>query len=322
MPTRLSIGTGGFAVWHSDDLGETWARPYAEDGIYPEARVRALVNDIREPSTMWAGTDLGVFRRREQDGRWQAMNMPPAGQCIWSLAQSPHNAEVFLAGTQYPAALFISEDDCRSWRQLQTNFAERCMFVGWPRVTQLLFDPNDTNTIYAGVEIDGIYRSDDRGRHWKKVTAGMVSEDLHCLIATGPRRDVLIATTNRGLHRSGDRGEQWEHVPIDTPSPYMRTVMEKPDGSGELLLCNGNGPPGSTGWLLRSADLGNTWSRVALPGPLNSTPWCFAMSAQTPSLMFLCSNLGQVFRSDNSGCNWAQLKREFGEIRCASLVSF
>ncbi len=42
MDTRLCVGTCGMSVWFSDDLGESWTRPYSESGLYLEARVWAL----------------------------------------------------------------------------------------------------------------------------------------------------------------------------------------------------------------------------------------------------------------------------------------
>ena len=52
-----------------------------------------------------------------------------------------------------------------------------------------------------------------------------------------------------------------------------------------------------------------------LPGALNSTPWTIATHAADPSLMFVCSNLGQIFRSTDGGLSWTRLAREFGEVR-------
>ena len=87
-----------------------------------------------------------------------------------------------------------------------------------------------------------------------------------------------------------------------------------PDGR-TLYLTNGNGPPGSTGRLLRSEDAGHHWHEITLPGMLNSTIWCVAMHPADPQLLFTCTNLGQVFRSTDGGTNWTRLPREFGEIR-------
>ncbi|MCZ6844254.1 MAG: hypothetical protein O7G32_15670 [SAR324 cluster bacterium] len=82
-----------------------------------------------------------------------------------------------------------------------------------------------------------------------------------------------------------------------------------------LFLSNGNGPPGSTGRLLRSEDGGRHWEDAGLPGELNSTPWWVAVHPADAMLIFTVTNLGQLFRSQDGGESWVKLQREFGEVR-------
>ena len=77
----------------------------------------------------------------------------------------------------------------------------------------------------------------------------------------------------------------------------------------------GNGPPGSSGRLLRSHDAGATWANVPLPGEINSTVWCLAQHLSDPQLLFCATNLGQLFRSTDGGNRWERMDHEFGELR-------
>ncbi len=236
------------------------------------------------------------------------------GRCIWSLAQAPDDPGRMLAGT-HPAGLYRSDDGGASWRQLEVGFAEQCVFIGNPRVTQILFDPWAPETVWVGVEIDGVWRSTDGGESWRRVTEGLVSDDNHGLavIANGGR--TLLATTNKGLHTSDDGGDSWRFQELDSPWQYTHAIVPRADGAGTVFLANGNGPPGSTGRLLRSRDHGASWEDAGLPGALNSTPWCVATNAADPDLVFVCTNLGQLFRSTDGGESWTRLEREFGEVR-------
>ena len=73
--------------------------------------------------------------------------------------------------------------------------------------------------------------------------------------------------------------------------------------------------PGCTGRLVGSGDYGGTWKDRNLPGELNSTTWTVATHPFDPKLIFVCSNLGQIFRSTDGGESWVKLPREFGEVR-------
>jgi photosystem II stability/assembly factor-like uncharacterized protein len=313
MTPRLCVGTAGLSVWFSDDLGESWDRPYSESGLYLEARVWALSWHPSDPNTVFAGTDSGVYRWDGAAKTWTHLPSPMDALSIWSLEQAPHDGDLMLAGTQ-PAALYRSRDRGLSWEKLPAAFPDECMFVHKPRVTQILFDPLEKDTVWAGVEIGGVWRSTDGGDSWSPRNDGLISEDIHGLAVVGRGGRKLFATTNKGLHVSTDDGATWRQQVLDSPWQYTRAILP---ANGAVFLANGNGPPGSTGRLLRSADDGESWRDVGLPGALNSTPWCIATNPADRDLMFVLTNLGQMFRSTDGGATWTKLDREFGEVRAA-----
>jgi len=314
MDFGLYVGTVGTSVWSSEDLGRTWERPI-DAGLYLECRVFSLTSQPDNGSSVLAGTDQGVYRWHAAEKRWEHLPSALDELPIWSLVQSPHDRNVLLAGTR-PAALYRSEDAGRSWTRLAVPFATQCRAVERPRVTQIIFDPNDPLAVWAGVEIDGVYRSTDGGKTWAKRTEGLISDDIHGLAVVRENgRRKLFATTNKGLHVSLDGGDTWQFRQLDSQWQYTRAIVERADNSGTLFLSNGNGPPGSTGRLLRSKDYGETWADARLPGDLNSTLWCVAVHPLDPKLIFACTNYGQLYLSEDGGDSWTKLKREFGEIR-------
>jgi photosystem II stability/assembly factor-like uncharacterized protein len=313
---HVYAGTAGHSAWFSDDLGLSWVHPNSHSGMYLEARVWALSSHPAQPATLHAGTDEGVFRWNETTARWEHI-CPTLGD-VWAIAHDPQDPNTLFAGTR-PAALHRSRDGGKSWSELAVpgiaQFSE--VNMGPTRVTQLLFDPFVPDTLWATVEIGGIYRSDDRGNTWRLLTNGLISGDVHGIAVARTPGGVarVLATTNRGLHVSEDQGETWRFVEVDSPWQYGRGIVTRPDDPATVFLATGNGPPGNDGCLLRSRDGGASWQRLALPGEVNSTVWCIAVHPSNPALMFVCTNLGQVFRSSDGGDSWQRLPHEFGEIR-------
>lgn len=315
-PIHVYAGTAGHSAWFSDDAGETWVHPNSHSGMYLEARVWGFAMHPRLPHALYAATDHGAFRWDETTARWTALPSPM--QDVWQIAVDPADPRHLIAGTR-PAAFWWSGDAGATWTQADTpgmrTFSE--INMGPTRTTQIVFDPVDPRTVWAVVEIGGVFRSRDRGRTWTLLEAGLVSSDMHGL-AIVPRPDgtkLLLATTNRGLHRSIDEGEHWTLQPLDSPWQYTRAVVPRADTPRVIFLTNGNGPPGNTGRLLVSTDWGDTWTERRLPGELNSTPWCVATHPSDPLLVFCCTNLGQLFRSTDGGETWTRLPHEFGEVR-------
>lgn len=313
---EVYAGTAGHSAWFSADLGQTWVHPNSHSGMYLEARVWAFSTHPADADRLYAGSDMGLFRWDEGRTRWTPLASPMAD--VWAVAQSPADPRLLVAGTR-PAGLYRSTDAGESWQALSVPGVAQFSQVnqGATRVTQILFDPVDAGTLWATIEIGGIFRSRDGGQTWSSQVAGLVSTDVHgiAIVRDAAGRKTLFATTNMGLHRSTDDGESWVFRPLDSPWQYTRAIVPRCDSAAVLFLTNGNGPPGNTGRLLRSMDHGESWQELPLPGPLNSTPWCVATHPHDPMLVFMATNLGQLFRSSDGGDSWERLPHEFGELR-------
>jgi photosystem II stability/assembly factor-like uncharacterized protein len=187
------------------------------------------------------------------------------------------------------------------------------------RVTTLVADAQEPDTLWAGVEIDGLFRSRDAGRTWEAVGQGLSSRDIHALATIrgkgGGQR--LLAATNNDMNLSTDGGATWQPLQVGKSLPwsYCRALAQ-PCGRPEvILLGNGDGPPGSAGLVARSTDGGSTWHATRMPRRANSTIWNFAVHPADPDLVYASSVSGEVYRSSDGGESWEKLAREFGEIR-------
>ncbi|MGB9369125.1 MAG: hypothetical protein WCE79_24235 [Xanthobacteraceae bacterium] len=319
MTPRLYIGTAGLSVWYSDDLGETLHRFWGTSGMYSETRVWALASHPERPDELLAGTDSGIYRLDIASGKWTHLPSPMDDLCIWSVARSPHDPDLILAGTR-PPAIFRSADGAKTWERVKAPLPETCPAVLKPRVTRILFDPDDPDLVFAGLEIGGVWRSTDGGRTFESASAGLVSDDIHDVAVVRNGSRLLYATTNMGLHVSNDDGRSWQVKPLDSASQYTRGVTPRADRNGFMLLCNGDGPPGSWGKLMRSRDHGAHWEDARLPGKLESSAWCVATNAADPKLIFATTALGQYFRSQDGGESWTALPRRLTETRALAWV--
>ena len=313
---HVYVGTAGHSVWFSEDEGEQFVHPNSHSGMYLEARVWSLSSHSLRSDVIFAGTDMGLYFWSERSARWTHIVSPMSD--VWALAQHPKNANILLAGTR-PGDFYRSDDGGHNWNYVpvvgMTHFSE--VNMGPTRVTQILFDPRNPNDVWASVEIGGIYHSQDAGKTWQLRDNGLVSKDVHGVAVATKKGGsaVLLATTNKGLHKSLDEGHTWSLVELRSPWQYTRAVLVHPNDSSTIYLTNGNGPPGNDGKFFKSTDYGETWRVIELPGELNSTPWCIAMHPSNSNLLFVSTNLGQLFKSQDAGESFIRLGHEFGEIR-------
>src|SRR6266849_282133 len=205
-PHRLYVGTIGEGLFRSLDGGETFVR--ACEGMFVECHVRALAVHPKDPRTRFLGSEEGLYRTDDGADHWSRVESPLNGLPIWSilLAQSPVANDpgsdvVLLVGT-CPSRLFRSEDGGKTWTEPPARIVRECPRIMHTRVTCLIADALEPETLWAGVEVDGFFRSRDLGRTWEAVGQGLSSRDIHALAfaRAGNGRWNMLAATNNDLN--------------------------------------------------------------------------------------------------------------------------
>ncbi len=320
MQPILYAGTIGQSVWRSKDSGETWER--ASNGIFPEADVRALAVNPNQPEMLYAGTENGVFRTENSADEWHPLPSPMDGREVWALAVDNSSPETLYAGT-CPSAFYKSTDAGTSWKQLNVELAQECEGLPIiPRVTTFVVDAEDSQTLYAGIEIDGMRLSTDGGETWEERSEGLSSLDIHGLCVVPGHPKTIIAATNNDVCVTNNMGLQWTPLNVGAhyPWPYCRAAFYLNSDAGRVFIGAGNGPPGDEGGIFSTRDNGKTWTRADIGGVANSTIWCFAHNAQVKDFLIACSVSGQLYRSTDAGDSWMKLGHEFGEVRALAVA--
>lgn len=321
MTARPTIyaGTIGQSVWRSNDGGEHWER--SSQGMFLEADIRAIAISPEDSAVLYAGTEGGLYRTQDGGDSWTLIESPMDDLEIWALAIDPTDPDTIFAGT-CPSALYLTKDGGNSWQELDVELAEECVGVPiTPRVTSILIDPEDSQTVYAGIEIDGMRISRDGGETWEEGSEGLSSLDIHGLAVVPGSPKTLVASTNNDVCVTTDM-RNWTPLEVGNhyPWPYCRGIVHLSNGDSRIWVGAGNGPPGDQGGLFHSGDLGETWERADLGGVANSTIWAVSHNPAMPDWIVAYSVAGELYRSTDRGQTWTKLAREFGEVRAVALA--
>ena len=126
---------------------------------------------------------------------------------ILRIAQDPHDPDFIVCGTR-PAEIFISQDNgvqAGSARySIQPLSVGSSIRHGSPLSISIRAN---CDTIWITIEIDGVFRSVDRGCNWQRLVNGLHDNDTHDLVFLdqGEQR-IILCSTEDGIHRSDDNG--------------------------------------------------------------------------------------------------------------------
>jgi len=314
-------------MWFSYDSGEKWRHIYKF--VNPEGNVRAVHVDASDPKRILAASDrTGLFQSEDGGYRWFPLKSPITEGEIWTLRIDPTDPDRIYVGAR--PGVWRSTDHGESWEQLEMGMNPECP-IGISRTTNIVVDPRDSKVVWAGIEVDGIYRSGDGGDTWTHlddIGPSPFHGDVHGL-AVRPHDGGtdIFASTPFGLGTSTDEGASfsWQEFGgfgdkgSGQPYAYCRGVFVKPDDPETVLVGCGDYIPGAVGAIEISHDGGRTFDRAKLPVEANSTVYWMAMHPDVPGVIAASSVFGQIFVSRNGGESWDKVDREFGEIRSITL---
>jgi photosystem II stability/assembly factor-like uncharacterized protein len=153
-------------------------------------------------------------------------------------------------------------------------------------VTSVVIDPRspkNARTLYAGVFLEGVYKSTDDGKTWTPKKNGLGSPEnlrvsrviLHrdgtlfaMVCAMRPARGKPLSAEGVGLYRSRDGAETWEKVNASQLFLYPKDFAVHPQNSNIILVgtCDATWND-KTGGLYHTTDGGTTWQRLGREGP-------------------------------------------------------
>jgi xyloglucan-specific exo-beta-1,4-glucanase len=257
-----------------------------------------------------------------------------------SIAPDPVDANVvYVAAGMYrgdPAAMLRSADRGKTWDVFPVSFRMGGNEDGRGVGERLAIDPNDTHILYFGSRHDGLMRSVDSARNWRRVDSfplhgrgtpaqgkptntglSFVVFDLHGQRGVASKT-IFVGSADPGpqhLFRSDDAGEAWQPVE-GGPGAQMLPAKAEMDDDGLLYITygNGTGPNGVTSgavWVLDTKR--NQWTDITPDKDADGGGFCgLSLDRQHPGTLAVTTmnrwHPGDtVWRTTDGGKTWAEI---------------
>jgi photosystem II stability/assembly factor-like uncharacterized protein len=193
------------------------------------------------------------------------------------------------------------------------------------RITSIVADPTDSNTLYVGTAQGGIWKTIDRGKTWSPISDNTVSLAIGAL-AIGPGHPLtLYAGTGEGnfsadsyygcgVLKTTDGGNLWTRLGSETFTRmrFCRLVIDPTTPTTLFAATVKFGEePSSEGGLYRSVDGGTSWSPMTngLPS-LSPGATDVMIDPKSPKTVYAAFWGKGIYRTDDAGAanpTWTQL---------------
>jgi len=227
-------------IWKTIDNGLTFESVFDNYGTYS---IGCLALDPNNTNVIWAGTGEnnhqralgygnGVYKSLDGGKSWKNMGLKESRQIGMILIDPRNSNVVYIAvegsvwGPGGDRGLYKTTDGGQKWEKvlaISENTGVNNIICD-PRNPDILYATSEQRRRHVFTKIGGgpetaIYKSEDAGKNWRKLTDGLPSEHMGGMgIAISPvNPDVLYAIIEAangtsGFYRSTNRGESWDKM--------------------------------------------------------------------------------------------------------------
>ncbi|HEY7286122.1 MAG TPA: hypothetical protein VH497_11800 [Vicinamibacterales bacterium] len=274
----LSVGDG---IYKSTDAGKTWTHLGLRDG----QQIPYIIVDPRNPDRLFVAVlghpygpneERGIYRSTDGGASFQKVlskdentggsdlefdpkNPDIVYACMWEQRQGPWENGAW-AGVN--GGIFKSTDGGSTWRQLTKGLPAN-PGDGSDGIVQadVAIARSDANRIYATVanpRTVGIYRSDDAGESWTRITndarpAGRIGGGDLPVPYVDPKNPDTVIIASTVSYRSKDGGKSWVALRgAPGGDDYQRPWID-PDNTNVIAMASDQG-------AIITVNGGETWS--------------------------------------------------------------
>jgi photosystem II stability/assembly factor-like uncharacterized protein len=290
-PETLYAVAPDVGMFRSEDGAQTWTFQVAGG----EYSVRNLAIDPVSPTVLYMFMPWDLYRSDDGGDTWTPLNAP--GDIPFPHPTDSGTVFVSNAG-EGESGLWKSTDYGQTWPDATTGMTDT-------RVSNLVFDPTDPDTLYAGTELGNLFVSSDGGDSWTFVDHPV---SVVQTLAINPRGDHELWVSDccfcqppATLKSTNPGHTAWTTVGNPVGSMSLTSIEFAPDAWGaadsQTLFVSGCFEE-----VMASDDGGDTWA--SLDPQANEWHTGLALHPTDPNVLYATGNRQGIYKMTDGGTTW------------------
>jgi photosystem II stability/assembly factor-like uncharacterized protein len=211
---RIYVGTWRQG-WRTDNGGKSWAQ--IANGMVLDTDMFSIHIDEQNPDNVWVSTCGWVYNSTNRGDLWTRYRDGFNNRRIHDVETDPCDKTVVYAGSV--AGLYRSHDGGKNWYPVTDESLV---------INSVVLHPQRPNRIVLGIEGDGVYLSEDRGKSFVRTSEGLHNLRITTLVPDPFVKErvyaaVVFGGAASGIYRSNDAGKSWERA-SKTPLPEVLSL--------------------------------------------------------------------------------------------------
>lgn len=292
IPVALAVIWGIIILTRQGNNGS--ASP--QSNLIPEQSIshgHGLAVDVADPNKLWIATHNGLLLLQEEKDLYR---VGKSKDDYMGFSVHPTDPDVFFT-SGHPSfggnlGFQKSEDGGTTWKKISSGVNGPVDFHA------MAVSPVNPNIIY-GWYTGNLQQSEDHGENWKIVNREVAPIQL---AADSESENKVYSATRNGVLVSNDKGTTWTTLSAELASGAVPVIAVHPKDS-QILLVFSEALKG----LGKSVDGGQTWSQIDERFN-DETVLYIAFSRIDPNIVYALTHGNKLFKSNNAGDSWAQIR--------------
>jgi photosystem II stability/assembly factor-like uncharacterized protein len=270
-PNNRQSSSWGNGVYKTLDGGKSWQHL----GLAETHHIGRMVVHPRNPGVVYVaalgrlwgpGTERGLYKTTDGGRTWTNTKFVDADTGFVDVAIDPESPDTLYAASYQRrrtpfgfngggpgSALWKTIDGGASWTKLTKGLPEG--EIGRVAVAVYAREPTIVYALVEHAKEGGVYRSEDRGESWSKMSSTNPRPSYYSKIRIDPTSDRRIWVLGASMYTSEDGGKTFKTDVVDKIHGDFHALWIDPANPDHMLL-------GSDGGIHVSYDRGRSWDFV------------------------------------------------------------